>query len=225
MIDDYKQHLEIPYGRKKLPCELTLPASATTIIIFSQAGGISRNSPRSRMMASFLQQHGFGTLLPDLLHPEEERDSGKQYDVELLSQRLAAVTEWIKDRDLFDHYRLAYYGTSTGAAAALLAAVKFPNDIDAIVCRGGRPDLAKAVLPLVEAPTLLIVGGLDRYVLKLNRDALDELSCTKQLEVVDGATYLFEGDKLNELAARTADWFERHINASKVLTDQNRIFS
>jgi putative phosphoribosyl transferase len=170
------------------------------------------------MMAGFLQQHGFGTLLPDLLDPQEEGMSGKQYDVELLSRRLATVTQWVKDRDLFDHYRLGYYATSIGAAAALRAAARFPDDIDAIVCRGGRPDLAKAILPRVQAPTLLIVGGLDRYVLKLNREALDELSCTKELEVINDATYLFEGDKLSELAARTTEWFERHIHASKVLT-------
>ena len=217
MAVDYKQHVEIPYGNKKLSCELALPSSADAIIIFSQAGGASRNSPRSRMMAGYLQQHGFGTLLPDLLDPEEESHSGKQYDVELLSRRLAAVTQWVLDRDLFDHYRLGYYASSTGAAAAFRAAVMFPDDIGAIVCRGGRPDLAKAMLPLVEAPTLLIVGDLDRYVLQLNREALEELSCSKQLEVVIGATHLFEGEKLNEMATSTTAWFERHLHASKIV--------
>ena len=216
MTDEYRQHIEIPYGNKRLSCELTLPASATSIIIFSQAGGASRNSPRSRMMAGYLQQHGFGTLLPDLLSPEEE-SSGRQYDVELLSRRLAAVTQWVMDRDLFDHYRLGYYGTSTGAAAALRTAAMFPEDIGAIVCRGGRPDLAKAALARVEAPTLFIVGDLDRYVLQLNREALDELTCSKQLDVVIGATHLFEGDKLNEMAASAAAWFERHLHASKAV--------
>lgn len=215
---DYKQNIEILCGSKKLTCELTLPAAADAIIIFSQAGGASRSSPRSRMMAGYLQQHGFGTLLPDLLDPEEECHSGKQYDVELLSRRLAAVTQWVLDRDLFDHYRLGYYATSTGAAAAFRTAVMFPEDIGAIVCRGGRPDLAKAMLPLVEAPTLFIVGDLDRYVLQLNREALDELSCSKQLEVVIGATHLFEGDKLNEMAASTTAWFQRHLHASKIVT-------
>ena len=216
MLADYRQHIEIPCGDRNISCELTLPASASTIIIFSQAGGASRNSPRSRMMANYFQQHGFGTLLPDLLDPEEEGSSGRQYDVKLLSRRLTAVTQWVIDRDLFDHYRLGYYATSTGAAAALRSAAMFPDDIGAIVCRGGRPDLAKAILPLVQAPTLLIVGDLDRYVLQLNRDALDELSCSKQLEVVTGATYLFEGEKLNELAASATEWFERHIHTSKL---------
>lgn len=213
---DYKQNIEVPFGSKTICCDLTLPPAATTIIIFSQAGGISRNSPRSRMMAGYLQQHGLGTLLPDLLDPEEEKNSGRQYDIQLLSRRLAAVTQWVLDRDLFDHYQLGYYGTSTGAAAALRAAVMFPDDIKAIVCRGGRTDLAKAMLPLVEAPTLLIVGDLDRYVLELNRDALDELTCSKQLEVVIGATHLFEGEKLSEIAASTTAWFQRHLHPTEV---------
>ncbi len=218
MLHEYKQDIVIPCGSRKLACELTLPASATAIIIFSQADGVSRNSPRSRMMAGYLQQHGFGTLLPDLLSPEEELSSGNQYDVELLSRRLAAVTQWVIDRDLFDHYRLGYYATSTGAAAALRTAAMLPEKIGAIVCRGGRPDLAKAALARMEAPTLFIVGDLDRYVLQLNREALDELSCSKQLEVVMGATHLFEGDKLNEMAASATAWFERHLHVSKVVS-------
>jgi len=213
MLSPYKQNIVIPCGKKDLSCELTLPENAQTIIVFSQAGGISRNSPRSRMMAGYLQQHGIGTLLPDLLTPDEERSSGKQYDVELMTRRLIVVTQWVLDRDLLDHYRLGYYGTSTGAAAALQAAALLPEDVGAIVCRGGRPDLAKSSLSRVQAPTLLIVGSLDRYVEQLNREALDELTCDKQLEVIQGATYLFEGDKINEVAASTAAWFARHLHS------------
>lgn len=211
---DYQQRIDIMCGNKKMACDLTLPEDANAIIIFSQAGGASRSSARSRMIARYLQQHGFGTLLPDLLDPEEEATSGKQYDVELLSRRLAAVTQWLLDRDIFDHYQVGYYATSTGAGAALRTAAMFPEDIKAIVCRGGRTDLAKNMLPMVQAPTLLIVGDLDRYVMQLNREALDELTCSKQLEVVIGATHLFEGEKLSELAASTAGWFRRHLNVT-----------
>ncbi|MDO6429520.1 alpha/beta hydrolase [Flavitalea sp. BT771] len=213
MLTPYKQNFVIPCGNKQLSCELTLPENAHAIIIFSQAGGISRNSPRSRMMAEYLQQHSIGTLLPDLLTPEEEQSSGRQYDVELMTRRLIAVTQWVLDRDLLDHYRLGYYGTSTGAAAALQAAALLPEDIGAIVCRGGRPDLAKGALSRVQAPTLLIVGSLDRYVEQMNREALDELSCDKQLEVIQGATYLFEGEKIKEVAASTTSWFARHLHS------------
>jgi dienelactone hydrolase len=216
MFTDYRQEITIPYGSIKLTAELVLPANADSIIIFSQDGGLSLNSSSSRIMADYLHQHAIGTLLPNLLTPEEERDLGHQFNVALLTRRLIAVTQWVLDRDLFGHYRLGYYGTSAGAAAALQAAAAMPGDIGAIVSRRGRPDLVSGSLSRIEAPTLLIAGSLDHYVLNLNMDALDELTCTKQLEVIQDATYLFEGDKMNELLASATAWFTRHLHASKV---------
>lgn len=220
MAINYQQHLEIPCGNKKISCELTLPASASAIIIFSQGSGASITSPRSRTMAAYLQQHGFGTVLPNLFDPEEQKSGGKHYDVELLSRRLACVTQWLIHMDLLHHYKLGYYATSIGASAALRAATLFPDHIGAIVCRGGRPDIVKAMLPLVETPTSFVVGELDRYVLQLNREALDDLSCSKLLTVILGATHLFEGDKQNELAETTVEWFQRHLLKSKLTTPQ-----
>jgi putative phosphoribosyl transferase len=192
--------------------DLALPDDARGLVIFAHGSGSSRKSPRNRLVAAALQQAGIGTLLFDLLTPEEEEsdaiDGHLRFDIELLGERLASVAEWVAEW-VAPELRLpiGYFGASTGAAAALLASVEGP-EVAAIVSRGGRPDLAMEVLGRVTAPTLLIVGSDDTQVLELNREALARLRADKRLEVVDGATHLFEEPgTLEEVARLAAEWF------------------
>jgi putative phosphoribosyl transferase len=168
-------------------------------------------------VAGVLRNSGLGTLLFDLLTPDEAEDRRNVFDIDLLSHRLLAATTWTKGHPSATNLKIGYFGASTGAAAALRASVYATTRIDAIVSRGGRPDMATDVLGRVRAPTLLIVGGDDELVLELNRNAYKMLSCEKELKIVPGATHLFEEPgKIEEVAKLANDWFVRHLTSSKV---------
>ncbi len=202
--------VEIPAGTVSLPGRLTIPEGAAGVAVFAHGSGSSRHSPRNQAVALALQERDVGTLLFDLLVPAEEADRANVFDIDLLGGRLLAVTRWLESGTDAQDGRIGYFGASTGAAAALWAAAE--ADVAAVVSRGGRPDLAAGRLDAVTAPTLLIVGGLDRTVLELNRQAQAELRCESELTVVPGATHLFEEPgAMEEVAELAGDWFERHL--------------
>lgn len=220
------QHIQtepilIPLDSKAvLQGDLGIPPGAGGMVIFAHGSGSSRHSPRNRYIAKELQQAGLATLLFDLLTYEEERqdDCTRQYrfDVGLLAERLVAATDWLALNPSTQHLKQAYFGASTGAAAALVAAARLPDRIRAVVSRGGRPDLAGDALERVKAPTLLIVGGWDGEVLGLNQQAFVHLTCEKKLVIVPGATHLFEEPgKLEEVARLARDWFVRYLTPAK----------
>jgi len=195
-----------------VPGDLTIPENPRGIVAFAHGSGSSRLSPRNRQVAQALNDGGFATLLFDLLTPEEELDRANVFDIPLLARRLAAATGWLRHQPETSELALGYFGASTGAAAALIAAADLGHLVSAVVSRGGRPDLAAPRLGEVVAPTLLIVGGLDAQVLELNRQAQRQLRCTNDLEVVTGATHLFEEPGALEAVARLASgWFDRHL--------------
>ncbi len=192
--------------------DLRVPADARGLVLFAHGSGSSRFSPRNRAVAAVLERRGFATLLLDLLDPAEEVDRRNVFDIPLLAERLVAATGWIAGEPDIAELPLGLFGASTGAGAALLAAAELPGRIGAAVSRGGRPDLAGARLAEVRAPTLLIVGGADRHVLELNRQALAALACEKRLDIVPGAGHLFEEPGTLEAAADlAASWFEHHL--------------
>ena len=191
--------------------ELCIPEGAHSIVIFAHGSGSSRFSPRNQMVANFLWQHNLGTLLFDLLTKSEDANYKNRFNIKLLAQRLIFATEWLQDQPDTKNFHFGYFGASTGAAAALMAAVALP-EIAAVVSRGGRPDLAMEALYSVHAPTLLIVGSLDTEVLQLNKKALDLLHCEKKLEVVPGATHLFEEEgTMEQVCYLAASWFEKYL--------------
>lgn len=195
---------------------LMLPAPGRGVVLFAHGSGSGRNSPRNQFVARELQRAGLGTLLFDLLTAAEARDRYNVFDIDLLARRLVLATDWLNERDDTHALRVGYFGASTGAAAALVASTLSAKPIDAIVSRGGRPDLAHAVLARVTAPVLLIVGGEDREVLTLNRRALDRLPGEKEIAVVKGAGHLFEEpgalEAVVDLARR---WFEARLGAPR----------
>jgi putative phosphoribosyl transferase len=204
------EDVTIPVGRARLAGHLTAPESTRNIVLFAHGSGSSRHSPRNRFVADLLHQAGLGTMLFDLLSPDEELDRANVFDVELLAGRLVGATEWLRG---WRSCRIGYFGASTGAAAALWAAAEEGADIDAVVSRGGRPDLAWPRLAEVRAPTLLIVGGYDEVVLNLNQSAQNQLTCEHQLSVVPGATHLFEEPGTLRAAAELArEWFVDHMS-------------
>jgi len=206
---------EIEAGSVVLQGELSIPEAATGFIIFSHGSGSSRHSPRNKAVAACLQEKGFGTLLLDLLTPEEDSMYENRFDIELLTRRLTEATRWLQDTRAASGLPVGYFGASTGAASALKAAAR-NHRIGAVVSRGGRPDLAMDELDNVKAPTLLIVGALDVQVLSLNEIALHALTCTKRLEIVPGATHLFEEPgTLDRVAELAADWFEQFLIEKK----------
>jgi pimeloyl-ACP methyl ester carboxylesterase len=193
---------------------ITLPARAQGIVVFAHGSGSSRLSPRNRAVAGALNHAGQATLLFDLLTEAEAADRRNVFDIALLARRLMLATDWIAGQEEFRGQALGYFGASTGAAAALAAAAEAGPAISAVVSRGGRPDLAAAALARVVSPTLLIVGGDDQAVLALNRAALAELRCVKALEVVPGASHLFEEQGALEAVMRLArEWFARYFQA------------
>lgn len=199
---------ELAIGSVRLPADLTIPSSATGWVVFAHGSGSSRHSPRNVSVATALNQVGIATMLFDLLTPEEEADRRNVFDVELLARRLVAATKWLSDYPAAHGLPVAYFGASTGAAAALRAASELEDRISAVVSRGGRPDLAWDSLPDVCAPTLLIVGGADTVVVELNEAAATQLGCPHKLEVIPGATHLFEEPgALERVAALAAAWF------------------
>jgi dienelactone hydrolase len=192
--------------------ELAVPDKARGVVIFAHGSGSSRHSPRNQFVARALRDAGLGTLLFDLLTQKEDAVYETRFDVDLLSKRLAAATTWFSHQPSSKRLGIGYFGASTGAAAALIAAARLGPAISAVVSRGGRPDLAERDLARLTAPTLLIVGGLDDAVIDLNRQAYDQLRCEKQLVIVPGATHLFEAPGTLEAVARlAAEWFVRRL--------------
>lgn len=195
-----------------LAATLDLPGKPVGLVLFAHGSGSSRLSPRNRLVAGALNARGIGTLLFDLLTEAESRDRRNVFDIGLLAQRLVLATRHVTAMPDLRDLPIGYFGASTGAAAALSAAADLGSGIAAVVSRGGRPDLALARLPQVSAPTLLIVGGADREVLMLNRRALEALSCVKRLEIVPGATHLFEEPgTLEQVIDLAAAWFEANL--------------
>ncbi len=204
--------VNIQVGKIHLGGELCIPADAKAIIVFSHGSGSSRFSRRNRYVASYLNERNFGTLLLDLLTPEEDIHYPNRFNIELLSKRLAGATAWLTKQPAAKDCRIGYFGASTGAASALEAAVDM-KQVGAVVSRGGRPDLAAIhALQGIRSAVLLIVGSLDIEVLQLNKQAFEELQCPKELVVVDGASHLFEEPgKLDEVAALATLWFEKYL--------------
>ena len=215
-MSDMKQVIDIPSGKIRLEADLRLPKGATGVVLFAHGSGSSRHSPRNQYVARVIREAGVGTLLFDLLTKQEEAIdayTGKlRFDIEFLAKRLVDATNWITTQPATQHLRIGYFGASTGAAAALIAAVELPNIVAAVVSRGGRPDLAAEALPKVKAPTLLIVGGNDDVVIGLNEKALAKISCEKELTIVPGATHLFEEPgTLEQVAHLASAWFKKKL--------------
>jgi putative phosphoribosyl transferase len=208
--------VQVPAGTVTLDGNLTLPEYAQAIVLFAHGSGSSRHSPRNRYVARVLNEAKLATLLIDLLTLHEEvidtRTAHLRFDIDLLAERLVDATDWLTQFPDTKHLPIGYFGASTGAAAAPAAAAVRPDVVGAVVSRGGRPDLAGSALPRVRAPTLLIVGGDDRQVIELNRAALAQLRCEKQLVIVPAATHLFEEPgALDEVARLARDWFQRYL--------------
>ncbi len=209
--------MHIPADSIELEGTLELPVGAPPggVVLFAHGSGSSRLSPRNTSVARALRNKGLATLLFDLLTDDEARDRGNVFDVRLLAQRLAAAAAWVRKHPAVKGLPIGYFGASTGAAAALIAGADDP-DIAAIVSRGGRPDLARDALARVQAPTLLIVGGDDHEVIRLNQLAFDRLRCEKALQIVEGAAHLFEEPgTLDEVVRLAGDWFLRHVSRGR----------
>jgi putative phosphoribosyl transferase len=196
--------------------ELNVPAAATGVVIFAHGSGSSRHSPRNRYVANFLNHGGLATLLIDLLNADEQaadlETTQLRFDIPFLAGRLVAITQWLRQQPQVTGLKTGYFGASTGAGAALVAAAELPLLIHAVVSRGGRPDLAAEALERVEAPTLAIVGGNDPVVLELNRQALARMHCVKHLQVIPGASHLFEEPgALAEVATLARAWFAEKL--------------
>jgi len=209
---DFHNQVSIPIDEISLNGDLFIPDKAKAIIIFSHGSGSSRFSKRNRMVAEYLNKKHFGTLLFDLLTEEEDMGYSNRFDIHLLTNRLVNVVAWLKQVPEAQNYPIGLFGASTGAASALQAAAGLP-EISAIVSRGGRPDLADVeALHQVKAPTLLIVGSLDTQVLELNEAASEQLKCEKKLEIIEGASHLFEEEgKMDHVSKLAAQWFEKHV--------------
>ena len=209
-------NVRIPIGDKRLEGDLALSPDSAGLVIFAHGSGSSRHSVRNRYVAHTLQQHGFATLLVDLLTPEEDAidrlTATLRFDIHMLAGRLVAIVDWVRDQPGTSSLPIGLFGASTGGGAALVAAADRPHSIHAVVSRGGRPDLAGHALPRVTAPTLLIVGALDPIVLTLNRQAVAQLRGPVALEIVPGAGHLFEEPgALSDVADLAADWFHTYV--------------
>jgi putative phosphoribosyl transferase len=208
--------VSIPAGDVLLQGDLSMPSSPKGIVLFAHGSGSSRHSPRNRYVAEALNEHSLGTLLVDLLTAEEEQEdevtARLRFDIDLLTQRLVAITDWLTSQPRVRGHEIGLFGASTGAAAALMTAAQRPDVVKAVVSRGGRPDLAGSTASLVRAPTLLIVGGRDTAVIQMNRDAMTLMECKVELKIVPGATHLFEErGALTQVATFAADWFTTHL--------------
>ncbi len=211
-----EQLVKIPVGKIILEGNLNVPKNAKGIVVFAHGSGSSRFSPRNKYVAQVLNKANIATLLIDLLTQEEEKvddvTSHLRFDINLLAKRLIYATKWLKKNKVTKNLKIGYFGASTGAAAALVAAAKHPNDIYAVVSRGGRPDLARDYLENVKAPTLLIVGGNDTIVIDLNKEAMKKLSIENKLEIVKDASHLFEEPgTLEKVAKLAAEWFKKYL--------------
>ena len=206
----------LPAGRVQLAGNMTLPTGTRRLVLFAHGSGSSRHSPRNRYVAGVLNEAGFGTLLMDLMTTDEEAEdmltAHLRFEITLLAERVVAATDWLGENPATRDLAIGFFGASTGAAAALVAAAERPRVVRAIVSRGGRPDLAGSALAKVSAPTLLIVGGFDAPVIDMNRDAFDRLHVDKKLEIVPGASHLFEEPgKIEEVARLARDWFKQYL--------------
>jgi dienelactone hydrolase len=206
------QIVQIPVESVVLEGSLDIPHSAEALVIFAHGSGSSRHSKRNKYVAQVLSESGLGTLLFDLLTKEEDTIYKNRLDIPLLAKRLSSVTRWINGRSKTRNLRIGYFGASTGAAAALIAAAELTPEVGAIVSRGGRPDLAAKFLKHVKAPTLLIVGGNDYVVIQLNQQAYNFIKAEKELRIVPSASHLFEEPgALEEVARLAAEWFNKHL--------------
>ena len=208
--------VQIQAGRAVLSGNLQIPENATALVLFAHGSGSSRHSPRNQFVARTLNEAGLGTLFFDLLTQEEEaidiQTREHRFNIGLLAERLVHATKWAKQQERTRDLRIGYFGSSTGGGAALVAAAEIPEDAGAVVSRGGRPDLAGDALPKVQAPTLLIVGGNDDIVIELNEMARDRMRYEVKLEIVPGATHLFEEPgALEKVAKLASDWFSLHF--------------
>jgi dienelactone hydrolase len=211
-----EEAVHIPVDSTMIEGDLVIVEGSEGIVLFAHGSGSSRHSPRNRFVAQRLQEGNLSTLLADLLTREEENIDMKtgrlRFDIDLLAGRVVGALDWLKRQDQTKELKVGCFGSSTGAAAALIAAKKRPEYVEAVVSRGGRPDLAEAILPEVKAPTLLIVGGNDFAVLKMNEDALAKLRAERKLEIIPGATHLFkEPGALESVAQAARGWFQRFL--------------
>jgi dienelactone hydrolase len=208
--------ISIPSGNIRLDGDLEIPGGATGLVLFAHGSGSSRKSPRNRFVARKFQERHLGTLLFDLLTPEEESvdmyTRHLKFDIGLLGKRLVDAVKWTAQNEKTRDLKIGLFGASTGAAAALVAAAELGDRVSAVVSRGGRPDLAGECLPMVKAPVLLIIGGLDEIVIDLNKLAFHQLECEKELRIVPGATHLFEEPgALERVAEMASGWFKEHL--------------
>jgi putative phosphoribosyl transferase len=208
--------VQIPARRAVLSGNLTMPEKAMALVLFAHGSGSSRHSPRNQFVARTINRAGFGTLLFDLLTPEEEAldiyTREHRFNINLLKERLVHATSWAGQQAQTRDLHIGYFGSSTGGAAALVAAAELPQDVGAVVSRGGRSDLAGDALLRIQAPTLLIVGGNDDTVIELNEMARDQMRCEVNLEIIPGATHLFEEPgALEQVAKLASDWFSLHL--------------
>lgn len=213
MSEAFDKLVHIPADNVHIEGMLELPANARGIVLFAHGSGSSRHSPRNNYVARILHSGGMGTLLMDLLTSEEDMDYQVRFDIPLLTRRLLVATHWLQTEQQVKHLPIAYFGASTGAAAALQAAAALGNKIKAVVSRGGRPDLAGADdLSMVTSPTLLLIGGLDDVVIELNQEAYSHMHCTKHISIIPGATHLFEEPgTLETVASLASDWFKQYL--------------
>jgi dienelactone hydrolase len=222
-----RKAVRVPIDGEWLDGDLGMPSHPHGIVLFAHGSGSSRHSPRNQFVARVLEQRGFATLLIDLLTPAEEaidvRTAELRFDIEMLAGRLVAIVDWLQRQNETALLPIGLFGASTGGGAALVAAGVRPREIAAVVSRGGRPDLAGTALTTVAAPTLLIVGGLDGPVIQMNRTAMQQMSGEVMLEIVPGATHLFEEPgTLEQVAALAAGWFDRYLQPAVPMRGTNR---
>ena len=210
------KEIQIPAGRAMLDGNLTIVDQAKGLILFAHGSGSSRHSSRNQFVARTLNKAGLATLLFDLLTPEEESvdlyTREHRFDIGLLAERLVYATKWATQQKEIAYLSIGYFGSSTGGGATLVAAAELPNEVGAVVSRGGRPDLAGKALPKVKAPTLLIVGGEDHVVIDLNEQARAQMKCECKIDIVPGATHLFEEPgTLEQVSKLASDWFVKYL--------------
>jgi len=216
MVKEKYTAVEIKLDGFVLKGNLSIPENATGMVIFSHGSGSSRLSPRNNYVAKVLNEKGLATLLFDLLTEDEDRIYENRFNIDLITMRLIDVTQWVQNQKEGRNLVMGYFGASTGAASALIAAAFYKDDIGAVVSRGGRPDLAMQELNKVTAPTLLIVGGWDHQVIQLNEKAYQELKCHRKLDIVPEASHLFEEPgKLHQVASLAAAWFNKWLQRDK----------
>lgn len=212
-LKEIKKTINIKLDTITIEGELTIPENASGVVLFAHGSGSSRFSPRNNYVAKILQKGNLATLLVDLLTKDEDLSYDRRFDIKLLAHRLTKITDWLKENEETKNLKIGYFGASTGAAAAIKAAAKEKKNISAVVSRGGRVDLAEEQLSELEAPTLLIVGANDDFVIEVNESAFKKINCVKQLSLIPNATHLFEEPgTLEEVAKQTTKWFIEYFS-------------